>query len=264
MPVNAPREYFKAEEKFHNARTKEEKVVALEEMVRLMPKHHGSEAALAQLKSRLAKLRKESSGKKGGSKALAITKEGDAQVCMLGFTNSGKSSLLAKLTDAKPAIASHPYTTTKPEIGMIDYRGIKIQFIETPATFDHKYLSIARTADLVVLVVRHEKEEEDLKSLLQENFIRTKFVVVNSFVETPSHIKEKIWHALGLMIIYSKKTKTPMSLPIGATVKDFAKKIHKDFIKDFRFARINRVGRIIQAGLDYALQDGDSVEIHTK
>jgi len=37
---------------------------------------------------------------------------------------------------------------------------------------------------------------------------------------------------------------------------------HKDFIKNFRFARIHRRGRIIQAGLNYVLEDGDAVELH--
>src|SRR3989344_126865 len=93
MPVNAPPEYYRAEGKFKSAKSTDEKIVALEEMIRTMPKHHGSEAALAQLKSRLAKLKKEkiSKGKKGGGRSLAIVKEGDAQVCLIGLTNSGKS-----------------------------------------------------------------------------------------------------------------------------------------------------------------------------
>jgi hypothetical protein len=59
MPVNAPAEYFKAEEKFHSSKTREEKIAALEEMIRLLPRHHGSENMIAQLKSRLSKMKKE-------------------------------------------------------------------------------------------------------------------------------------------------------------------------------------------------------------
>ena len=54
MPVNAPAEYFIAEQRFRDAKGKEEKILAMEEMIRLLPKHHGSEQALAQLKSKLA------------------------------------------------------------------------------------------------------------------------------------------------------------------------------------------------------------------
>ncbi len=266
MPVNAPSEYFAAEAKFHSAKTKEEKIAALEEMIRLLPRHHGSENAIAQLKSRLAKLKKESAAKKGGGHAVAITKEGEAQVCIIGFTNSGKSFLLRKLTSARPEIASHPYTTTKPEIGMMNYRGVKVQLIEIPSTMEPKYVSIARTADLIVLLARHENEEKDLKKFLSENFIRTKCIFANPFVEPHDMIKEKIWHNLGLIVVYTKKdkTKTPMALPIGSNVREFALRIHKDFVKNFRFARIFRNGRIIQAGLGYKLQDDDTAEIHTK
>ncbi|MCX6816229.1 MAG: TGS domain-containing protein [Candidatus Aenigmarchaeota archaeon] len=273
MPVNAPPEYFKAEEKFHSAKTKEEKITALEEMLRLMPRHHGSENALAQLKSRLAKLRKESTGKKGG-RTVAIMKEGDAQVCFIGFTNSGKSWLLSRLTGAKPEIASHPYTTTKPQIGMMDYKGVKIQLVEIPSTFEPKYMSIARTADAIILIARHEKEEKDLKKLLSDNFIRTKFTIANPFDEDVSHIKEKIWYLLGFIIVYCKKTQadrraehvggTPMALKSGATIRDFAQRIHKDFVKDFRYARVLRKGRMTQAGLDYKLQENDVVELYMK
>jgi len=267
MPVNAPAEYFRAEEKFHSAKTKEEKIAALEEMIRLLPRHHGSENALAQLKSRLAKLRKEgkTSGK-GRGRVLSIVKEGDAQVCLIGFTNSGKSYLLSKLTGAKPEIANHPYTTTKPEIGMIDYNGVKIQLVEIPSTFEPKYVSVARTADLILLLARHENEEEGLKKFLADNFIHAKYIFANPFVEPYDMIKQKIWHNLGLIIVYTKKSKTntPMALPVNSTVKDFAQRIHKDFVKNFRFARIHRKGRIIQAGLDYKLQDNDIVEIHMK
>ena len=102
MPVNAPAEYFKAEERFKSAKTREEKILALEEMVRLMPRHHGSEKALAQLKSRLAKLRKETS-KGGGAHKEGLKKEGEAQICIIGLANSGKSWLLSRLTKAQPA-----------------------------------------------------------------------------------------------------------------------------------------------------------------
>jgi hypothetical protein len=266
MPVNAPPEYYRAEEKFRNAKTKEEKIAALEEMIRLMPKHHGSEAALAQLKSRLAKLRKESAarGGRGGGHASAIVKEGDAQVCLIGLTNSGKSYLLRELTDAEPEVAEHPYTTTKPEIGMMDYKGIKVQLVEIPSTFLPEYMAIARTSDRIALVIKDENDKEKLLQLLESNFVRSKSLFVNPWTEQPEQIKERIWHSLGLIIVYSKKTNTPMALHAGSTVKEFALRIHKDFVKNFRFARVWRNNRQTQAGLEYRLEDSDVVEIYTK
>lgn len=263
MPVNAPPEYYKAEIRFQNAKIREEKILALEEMIRLLPRHHGSEKMHAGLKSRLAKLKKETAVKKG-TKTLGVAKEGESQVCIMGFTNSGKSTLLAALTDAEPKISEHPYTTTKPQVGMIDYKGVKIQLVEIPATFDSQYLSIARTADLILLTVRDEAEKAGLEQLLGDNFIRIRHVFVNPFNESAGTIKEKIWISLGLIIVYTQKTNTPMALKKGATIRDFASRIHKDFIKNFRFARIYRKKRAIQAGLNYVLEDSDAVELHMK
>jgi len=260
MPINAPPEYFKAELRYQSAKTKEEKILALEEMIRYLPRHHGSEKMHAELKSRLAKMKKELPAKKG--KTVGIAKEGEAQVCIIGFTKSGKSSLLAALTDAKPKISEHPYTTTKPEVGMIDYKGVKVQLVEIPSTFDNRYLSIARTADLLALTIRNEKEKAQLEHLLADNFIHTPHIFLNVFDEDKVYIKDSIWSALGLIIVYTRKTNTSMALKKGARIQDFAERIHKDFIKNFRFARIHRRGRIIQAGLNYVLEDGDAVELH--
>ena len=43
MPANLPPMYFEAEKRFREARTSEEKIGALEEMLAIMPKHKGTE-----------------------------------------------------------------------------------------------------------------------------------------------------------------------------------------------------------------------------
>ena len=67
-----------------------------------------------------------------------------------------------------------------------------------------------------------------------------------------------------MMLVYTKKTNTPMALEKKSTIKDFASKIHKDFLENFRFARIFRKSRMIQAGLNYKLKDKDVVELYLK
>ncbi len=139
MPANLTPQYKVAEGKLRAARTLEEKQAALEEMLVTIPKHKGTEKLQADIKRRLARLRQEQERRvTKRSHVIHVEPEGVAQVVMLGPPNSGKSTLLAVLTRAEPAIADYPFTTTRPQPGMVAFEDIQIQLVDLPpVTAEH-------------------------------------------------------------------------------------------------------------------------------
>ena len=57
-------------------------------------------------------------------------------VILAGFPNTGKSTILKRLTKASPEIAQYPFTTKTLMMGYATYKYHKIQFIDTPGLLD--------------------------------------------------------------------------------------------------------------------------------
>ncbi len=162
MPANLPPTYYKLKHQHEAAKTDEERLSLLEEMLRIIPKHKGSEKVVSDIRRRIARHKKGPSekGGKGSSKRTHsehIPKQGAGQVVLLGPPNGGKSQILASFTNAKPEVSPTPYTTTLPTVGMLRYENIQFQLIDTPSIsldfISPTVLTLTRNADLALPIV---------------------------------------------------------------------------------------------------------------
>ena len=161
MPANLPPTYYKLKHEHEAAKTDEERLSLLEEMLRIIPKHKGSEKVVSDIRRRIAahKRAPAEKGKGSGKRSYSehIPKQGAGQIVLLGPPNAGKSQILAKFTNAKSEVSSTPYTTTLPLVGMLRYENIQFQLIDTPSIMQDfispTLLTLTRNADIALPVV---------------------------------------------------------------------------------------------------------------
>lgn len=165
VPANLTPEAKARLAKYSEAKTPEEKIKALEEFLSAVPKHKGTENIRLWARRRISELREEVEARNarrvGKGPRIFIERAGAGQIVLLGPPNSGKSSILARLTNASPDIAPYPFTTQLPIPGMLDYKDIQFQLIDTPpllldqpnSPVNNRVIGLARNANAVALVI---------------------------------------------------------------------------------------------------------------
>jgi len=187
MPANLTPEAQAKLAEYSEAKTVEAKIRALEEFLKVAPKHKGAENLLYWARRRLAELKEqletEKKKRKGGRNPFVVEKEGAAQVVLFGIPNSGKSSIIAATTRAKVEVSPRPYTTLVPAVGMLPFEDVQFQLVEAPGVapgvgWVHRSIGLVRNADLVAIVLDLSlnpiKQYNYLKNLLEESGISLK------------------------------------------------------------------------------------------
>jgi ribosome-interacting GTPase 1 len=158
MPANLTPQYHEAEKNFRAAKTTQEKIAWLEEMLAVMPKHKGTDHLRAELRTKIANLSNSMDKKTATAHtSMKIEKAGAAQVAVIGPPNSGKSQIVSAITNAKPTVAAYPYTTQAATPGMMHFENVQIQLIDTPPFGEQPpewwLFNIIRRADAILIVV---------------------------------------------------------------------------------------------------------------
>ncbi|MFY9399296.1 MAG: GTPase [Desulfomonilia bacterium] len=212
MPANLPPTYHEAERRYREAKTQQEKIDALEEMLAIIPKHKGTDKLQADLKRRLARHRDESQRKKGAAvqkSVFSIDKEGAAQVVVVGPPNTGKSSLVARLTKATPEIADFPHTTHRPTPGMAMFENIQFQLIDTPPItgeyVDPAMADMIRRADVAAILI-------DLKANALSQYEETldtlaSYRIFPEGTEAPPEVRRPVFYKKMLLLANKMESK---------------------------------------------------------
>ena len=119
-------------------------------------------------------------GKPGEHKKVILELKLIADVGLVGFPNSGKSTLISKISAAKPKIADYPFTTLEPNLGIVRYKDYQsFTVADIPGIIEgaskgkglgHQFLRhIERTRIILFLVeITSENLQNDFDILMSE------------------------------------------------------------------------------------------------
>lgn len=159
-----------------------DKIQDIEREIARTQKNKATEGHLGLLKAKLAKYRAQlidESSSSGGPKGegFDVMKSGNARVAMVGFPSVGKSTLLSTVTKTESEQASYEFTTLTCIPGVIEYNDAKIQLLDLPGIIEgaakgkgrgKQVIAVARTADLILMVLDAHKADDQRRKLTYE------------------------------------------------------------------------------------------------
>lgn len=240
------------------------------------------------------------SGKGRGKEVLATMRAADVCLILLDGTRLNELDVIKKeVYDANIRLDQDPpdvKIVKKPKDGLSIGRTVR-----TPELTDEMIADILGTfrifnADIVIrtrinadqfidcveankkympsLLVINKQDllSEQQKERIQKEFNPDLFISAATGHGT-EELKDLIFNKLGFMRIWMKEPgkdadlEEPLIIRTGATIKDVARKIHRDFENKFKFARVTGPSAKFdnqKQGLTHKLLDNDIVELHLR
>jgi GTP-binding protein len=167
-----------------------------------------------------------------------------ADVGLVGYPNAGKSTLLSAISQARPKVASYPFTTLNPQVGIVEFEDYsRLTVCDVPGLIEgahrnvglgHKFLRHIERCKLIVLMLDMAGTDgrnpwDDYKQLLRELELydpellkRPRLFVANKMDEAVAEVNLRKFKRR-----VPKVSALPMSAAFGEGVGNFKKAIRK-------------------------------------
>jgi GTPase len=168
--------------------------------------------------------RKKTDGSQGESFIIWLQLKVIADVGIIGMPNAGKSSLLSVLTKAKPKIASYPFTTVNPNLGVSSYNDKEVTIADIPGLIEGAHEGIG-LGDKFLRHIERCKSLIHLIDITEEDLVKNYLKIRKELSKYSANLLKK-----KEVIVFNKIDIIDTS-KINEKISTFKKKIKKNIYK---------------------------------
>ncbi|CAD5117182.1 DgyrCDS5981 [Dimorphilus gyrociliatus] len=192
-------------------------------------------------------------GQKGEARSVSLDLKLIADIGLVGFPNAGKSTILSAISRARPRIASYPFTTLRPQLGIMQYSDLrKISIADLPGLVEgahlnvgmgHKFLKhVERTKLLLFLVDVYGFQlsaAHPCRSAI-ENII---FLIKELELFNPSLLEKPAVLAINKIDLANASDQADLIAKQALSVESYFDKVPEEYVpsRSFRFDKIYNI-----------------------